>query len=290
MTMVPMHPWPSRRRRDRPLVPASPVRVGGGGGRRDRVVVHVGSSRRSGRPPVAAPGSPRGRVKRKACLAGASLGQTHQVSRHDASSEPDQKGLPCPYRCMVSCPCRLCRLGPQPPAPLRWVVVARQRGGAVDAFARSQATSMLTPSSSPSSGCAPPVGRRCDARSPAPVFLVGSPSPPRAPPVPARSQHHLRLGGTTEPSREWMAYGNCANLTPAVFFSSHGGGVEAARWICVDCPVRSQCLEYALANRIGDGVWGGTSERERRAMLSEHDRSYLRPPLTVRTRVAARRS
>jgi Transcription factor WhiB len=70
---------------------------------------------------------------------------------------------------------------------------------------------------------------------------------------------------------------------------SHGGGVEAARWICVDCPVRSQCLEYALANRIGDGMWGGTSERERRAMLSEHDRSYLRPPLTVRTRVAARR-
>jgi hypothetical protein len=60
---------------------------------------------------------------------------------------------------------------------------------------------------------------------------------------------------------------------------SHGGGVEAARWICVDCPVRSQCLEYALANRIGDRMWGGTSEQERRAMLSEHDRSYLRPPL-----------
>jgi WhiB family redox-sensing transcriptional regulator len=43
--------------------------------------------------------------------------------------------------------------------------------------------------------------------------------------------------------------------------------VDAARRICADCPVKAPCLEYALANRIDHGVWGGTSERERRRIL-----------------------
>ena len=37
-----------------------------------------------------------------------------------------------------------------------------------------------------------------------------------------------------------------------------------AAGICRDCPVKTACLEYALANHIDHGVWGGTSERERR--------------------------
>jgi WhiB family redox-sensing transcriptional regulator len=41
-------------------------------------------------------------------------------------------------------------------------------------------------------------------------------------------------------------------------------GVEIARRICADCPVKEPCLEYALHNRIEHGVWGGASERERR--------------------------
>jgi len=43
--------------------------------------------------------------------------------------------------------------------------------------------------------------------------------------------------------------------------------VEVARRICVDCPVKQPCLEYALENRIDHGVWGGCSERERRRIL-----------------------
>nr|MDQ6928977.1 WhiB family transcriptional regulator [Actinomycetota bacterium] len=39
---------------------------------------------------------------------------------------------------------------------------------------------------------------------------------------------------------------------------------EVARRVCIDCPVKSPCLEYALANSIDHGVWGGASERERR--------------------------
>jgi WhiB family redox-sensing transcriptional regulator len=62
---------------------------------------------------------------------------------------------------------------------------------------------------------------------------------------------------------DWMADGKCRDLPPAVFFPSDGVGVEVARRICADCPVKEPCLEYALY-RIDHGVWGGASERERR--------------------------
>ena len=65
----------------------------------------------------------------------------------------------------------------------------------------------------------------------------------------------------------WMAQGNCADKSPSTFFPSDGVGVEAARRVCEGCPVKGQCLEYALDNRIDHGVWGGTSERERRRIL-----------------------
>jgi WhiB family redox-sensing transcriptional regulator len=64
-----------------------------------------------------------------------------------------------------------------------------------------------------------------------------------------------------------MAEGNCQNHPPATFFPSDGVGVDRARRICGTCPVNGTCLEYALVNRIDHGVWGGTSERERRRIL-----------------------
>jgi WhiB family redox-sensing transcriptional regulator len=66
---------------------------------------------------------------------------------------------------------------------------------------------------------------------------------------------------------KWMAKGKCAELPPETFFPSDGVGVQVARAICVDCTQQIPCLEYALANRIDHGVWGGTSERERRRIL-----------------------
>jgi len=66
---------------------------------------------------------------------------------------------------------------------------------------------------------------------------------------------------------EWMQRGLCREIPPAVFFPSDGVGVEAARRICANCPVKEPCLEYALAFRIDHGVWGGCSERERRRIL-----------------------
>jgi len=63
---------------------------------------------------------------------------------------------------------------------------------------------------------------------------------------------------------KWMADGLCRSESPSVFFPSDGVGVEVARRICFQCPVKEPCLEYALANGIDHGVWGGASERERR--------------------------
>ncbi|MGH9043238.1 MAG: WhiB family transcriptional regulator [Acidimicrobiales bacterium] len=66
---------------------------------------------------------------------------------------------------------------------------------------------------------------------------------------------------------EWMGRGNCRSSPPSVFFPSDGLGVQEAQKICAQCPVAQACLEYALANHIDHGVWGGCSERERRRIL-----------------------
>ncbi len=46
-----------------------------------------------------------------------------------------------------------------------------------------------------------------------------------------------------------------------------GAEQHRARSVCVGCPVRTECLAEALDNRLEWGVWGGLTERERRAVL-----------------------
>ena len=65
----------------------------------------------------------------------------------------------------------------------------------------------------------------------------------------------------------WMFHARCRGIDPAEFFPSDGTGVETAQRVCATCSVTSECLEYALLNRIEHGVWGGASERERRRIL-----------------------
>lgn len=66
----------------------------------------------------------------------------------------------------------------------------------------------------------------------------------------------------------WMRDGNCHHMDTNVFFPGRGANAanRAAKAICVGCPVRETCLDYALDNGIQHGIWGGKSERERRAM------------------------
>jgi WhiB family redox-sensing transcriptional regulator len=75
----------------------------------------------------------------------------------------------------------------------------------------------------------------------------------------------------------WMLKGECRGADTRAFFPSNGLGVEAAQRICRGCPVQSECLEYALLNRIDQGVWGGASERERRRILRQRRRAGALP-------------
>ena len=76
----------------------------------------------------------------------------------------------------------------------------------------------------------------------------------------------------------WMVLGSCRQQRPAVFFPSDGVGVDVARRVCATCSVKEPCLEYALAERIDHGVWGGASERERRRILR---RRRIETPVSI---------
>ena len=65
---------------------------------------------------------------------------------------------------------------------------------------------------------------------------------------------------------EWAADALCAQTDPELFFPEKGGATWEARRVCAGCPVRAECLDYALAHDERFGVWGGESERSRRRL------------------------
>ncbi len=48
---------------------------------------------------------------------------------------------------------------------------------------------------------------------------------------------------------DWQVHARCNEVDPEIFFPERGGSSKAARAVCNQCPVRSQCLEYALNNK-----------------------------------------
>jgi WhiB family redox-sensing transcriptional regulator len=69
------------------------------------------------------------------------------------------------------------------------------------------------------------------------------------------------------PQGEWVTRAVCAQVDPDLWFPEKGGATREAKKVCMSCPVRDECLEYALANEERFGIWGGKSERERRRLL-----------------------
>jgi WhiB family redox-sensing transcriptional regulator len=61
-----------------------------------------------------------------------------------------------------------------------------------------------------------------------------------------------------------------------VFYPGRGETAGPARQICAQCPVRQQCLEFAVSNRIVYGIWGGLTGPERRALQSDWLRAARR--------------
>lgn len=70
-------------------------------------------------------------------------------------------------------------------------------------------------------------------------------------------------------AESWREKSLCRDSKIEVFFPVGTTGaaiemIEAAKQICADCPVRRQCLEFAMETGQEAGVWGGRTEDERR--------------------------
>lgn len=65
---------------------------------------------------------------------------------------------------------------------------------------------------------------------------------------------------------DWRVSANCQHDTPDSLFV-RGAKQHDAKAVCAGCPVLTECLAHALENRIEFGVWGGMTERQRRALL-----------------------
>ena len=64
----------------------------------------------------------------------------------------------------------------------------------------------------------------------------------------------------------WMEAALCAQTDPDAFHPGKHETNTAAKRVCAACDVTAECLAYALADPSLEGVWGGTSVRERQAM------------------------
>jgi len=89
---------------------------------------------------------------------------------------------------------------------------------------------------------------------------------------------------------DWQLRADCRHANRDLFFSREGEGHGArlrrehsAKKFCKPCPVRRQCLEHALTTGEPFGVWGGTTELERRAGTARSPwEPSARPALRVR--------
>lgn len=80
------------------------------------------------------------------------------------------------------------------------------------------------------------------------------------------ASEHRTVGGLRS---DWASQGRCVSNDPDALFV-RGAAQQGAKVVCQKCPVIAECLADALDNRTEFGVWGGMTERERRAMLRRH--------------------
>lgn len=74
----------------------------------------------------------------------------------------------------------------------------------------------------------------------------------------------------------WRVNASCCDTDPDLFFPVGTTGaaldqIEEAKGVCMGCPAQVSCLEFALRTNQDTGIWGGTSEEERRHLR----RTYL---------------
>ena len=86
----------------------------------------------------------------------------------------------------------------------------------------------------------------------------------------------------------WRRRAACRSSSPELFFPTGATGmaildIEEAKAVCDRCLVRGECLDFALDTNQEFGVWGGTTEKDRRALrgrrptLARPAAGYVRP-------------
>lgn len=82
-----------------------------------------------------------------------------------------------------------------------------------------------------------------------------------------------RVEVTAKKAPLWRQRAACRGVDAHIFYPVTDEEAEEAKAVCLGCSVRQACLEWALANREHDGVWGGATERERRRMIRQRRRT-----------------
>lgn len=67
----------------------------------------------------------------------------------------------------------------------------------------------------------------------------------------------------------WMQRAACRGVRPELWFPTGREDPTEAKAVCARCPVRDECLEYALRFNVKHGVWGGLTEPERRRLARD---------------------
>lgn len=91
---------------------------------------------------------------------------------------------------------------------------------------------------------------------------------PVRPPSPRRdndTQEHPDDTGVLE-APPWADDALCAQTDPEAFYPEQGGSSRDAKRVCLACPLRDDCLTYALAHGERHGIWGGLTAHERRRL------------------------
>jgi WhiB family redox-sensing transcriptional regulator len=105
--------------------------------------------------------------------------------------------------------------------------------------------------------------------------------------MPSRLEPTLTENTVTENdlASGWQQFAECVQHAGEVdFFPARGESLRDAKAVCTVCPVKTECLEFALRLKVAHGVWGGLSERERRSLRRERHRGEPRPGLRASQR------
>lgn len=89
----------------------------------------------------------------------------------------------------------------------------------------------------------------------------------------------------------WREGAACRTADPELFFPVGRTGpallqIDQAKRICRTCPAQPQCLAWALRHQVTDGVWGGTTEDERRTLRPDYPRDSYPRTMTMAQNIA----